>query len=138
MVMAGCQSGDSHSHAAMKQEIAELKAQLEAAESSPAPGLIHNVYFWLKEDISAEEKATFMAGARSLGDIESVQAFYMGPHADTEARDVVDHSYDLALVIMFEDQADQDAYQVDQIHLDFIEASSGVWTEVKVYDVAIE
>ena len=102
------------------------------------PGLIHNVYFWLREDISEEEKASFMAGARSLGDIESVQAFYMGPHADTEAREVVDHSYDLSLVIHFADKAAQDAYQVDPIHTAFVESSATAWSEVKVYDVAIE
>lgn len=146
LILFSCGVGDSHNHEAAhnhdgdhdshSEEIAELTSQLEAATAKP--GLIHNVYFWLAEDITDEAKATFMDGARSLGTIESVQSFYMGPHADTEARDVVDHSYDLSLVIMFEDQAAQDAYQVDPIHLAFIEASKDAWTSVKVYDVAIE
>lgn len=125
--------GDHHSHDA---EDESLNALMEKAMATP--GLIHNVYFWLKDDITDEAKATFMTGAESLGTIESIQTFYMGPHADTEARGVVDHSYDLSLVIMFEDMAAHDAYQVDSIHLAFIEASKDAWAEVKVYDVAIE
>lgn len=145
-ILFSCGIGDSHQHEAAhdhdgdhqnhEAEMETLKSQLEAATAKP--GLIHNVYFWLAEDITDEAKATFMEGARSLGTIESVQAFYMGPHANTEARDVVDHSYDLSLVVMFKDQAAQDAYQVDPIHLAFIEASADAWTSVKVYDVAIE
>ncbi|MDP5172914.1 MAG: Dabb family protein [Bacteroidia bacterium] len=126
----------------LQAEVDQLKKELSEIQSqnmeTTKPGLIHNVYFWLKEGISEAEKATFIAGARSLGTVPSVEAFYMGVHADTEARDVVDHSYDLSLVIHFADQAAQDAYQVDPIHLAFIEASSGAWTAVKVYDVAIE
>lgn len=114
----------------------------QATSTAPAetakPGLIHNVYFWLRKDITLEEKTAFMEGARSLGQIESVQAFYMGPHANTESRAVVDHSYDLSLIIQFEDQAAQDAYQVDSIHTAFSDQFSTDWSEVKVYDVAIE
>lgn len=134
LILFSCGVGDSHNHEAAHDHDGDYDSHVEAAK----PGLIHNVYFWLAEDITDEAKATFMDGARSLGTIESVQSFYMGPHADTEARDVVDHSYDLSLVIMFEDQAAQDAYQIDPIHLAFIEASADAWTTVKVYDVAIE
>lgn len=141
-ILFSCGVEESHNHEAAHDhdshaaEIATLTAELEAATAKP--GLIHNVYFWLAEDLTDEARVTFMDGAKSLGTIESVQAFYMGAHADTEARDVVDHSYDLSLVVMFEDQAAQDAYQIDPIHLAFIEASADAWTSVKVYDVAIE
>ncbi len=137
---AGCNSADSTQ---LQQQIGSLEAQLDSMKNLPTtqpeakPGLIHNVYFWLREDITEEEKAKFLASARTLATVPSVQAFYMGPHATTEARDVVDHSYDLSLVIFFADQAAQDAYQVDPIHTAFVEGSDA-WTTVKVYDVAVE
>lgn len=138
-LFAGCNSTDSTQ---LQQQIGSLEAQLDSMKNLAAtetkPGLIHNVYFWLRDDITEEEKAKFMEGARSLATVPSVQAFYMGPHATTEARDVVDHSYDLSLVIFFADQAAEAAYQVDPIHTAFVEGSSGAWTTVKVYDVAVE
>ncbi len=124
-------------------EIESLKNKLETAEKKIAdaeanaaqkPALIHTVFFWLKEGISEEEKAKFLAGVQSLSKIEHIQTFYTGPSAGTEDRDVVDHSYDTALICQFKDVKDQEAYQVDPIHLKFVEDCKDLWTKVIVYD----
>lgn len=97
------------------------------------PGLIHNVYFWLKEDITDEERKAFLHGVKQLGNVASVQRIFIGKPANTENRDVVDNSFDYSLQLWFEDQAGQNAYQIDPIHLKFVELQD-LWTKVVVRD----
>lgn len=96
--------------------------------------IIHTVYFWLKPDLSAEQREVFRRGIAILGNIDSASAVWIGGPADTEARPVVDHSYDYALVCMFQSVADHDAYQNDPQHHTFITQCKELWSKVQVYD----
>lgn len=98
------------------------------------PGLIHSVFFWLREDLTDEERASFVAGNRSMTAIPSVRGLYFGPPAATEARDVVDNSFDYALILHFDDLEGQAAYQVHPLHKEMVEKHSDKWTRVVVYD----
>ena len=118
--------------ASLEAELAEAKAQLANAGPTDQT-FVHNVYFWLKEGITAEEEKAFLTGLVSLKGIESIGQFYYGPPAGTP-RDVVDNSYDYALSIHFNDKAAQDAYQVDPTHLAFVEKLADSWRKVQVYD----
>ena len=122
-----------------KKELADAKKMLEVASAATdyKPGFIHTVFFWYNEGVSEEDKKQFMEGLRSLSTIESVRKFYIGPPAMTP-REVVDNSYQMALVVHFDDVAGHDLYQEAQIHLDFIEASKHVWKKVQVYDNFVE
>jgi hypothetical protein len=116
-------------------ELAASQAELaETQKDCETPGLIHSVFFWLKEGISDTDRNAFLAGVASLEAIESVRHMYVGPPAATEERGVVDNSYSIALIVHFDDLAGQDAYQVDPIHLKFVEELNGMWTKVVVYD----
>ncbi|MEZ4703216.1 MAG: Dabb family protein [Rhodothermales bacterium] len=97
--------------------------------------VIHNVYFWLKDGITPAEIATFEAGARSLLTIDGVTGGYVGKPAATEARPIIDRSYSYGLVVMFDDIAGHDAYQVDPIHDAFRELAH-LWTRVQIYDMS--
>ena len=101
-------------------------------------GLVHSVFFWLNEDLSEADKTAFMEGVKSLAAISTVKKIYIGPPASTEARDVVDNSFSVALLVHFADVAGQDAYQIDPIHLKFVEDHKDKWTKVVVYDSTIE
>jgi hypothetical protein len=46
----------------------------------------------------------------------------------------VDNSYQVSELLLFASAADQDAYQVDPIHLKFVEQCSHLWRKVVVYD----
>ena len=94
---------------------------------------VHSVYFWLKDDLSDDDQASFNAGVRSLQEIESVKTGFVGEPADTD-RPIIDRSYSCALVVMFEDGAGQDAYQVDPIHDRFREDCETFWSKVVIYD----
>lgn len=96
--------------------------------------LIHTVYFWLKRDLTDEQRKTFLEeGVNSLKNIDSTTAVYTGVPAATD-RPVIDRSYDVGLTVVLEDMAAHDAYQEDQIHLDFIERFKDYWIKVQIYD----
>jgi stress responsive alpha/beta barrel protein len=123
---------------ALKQKLADAEKQNEQKMEVPKPGLIHSVFFWLKEDLTDDQKAKFKAGVKSLGTISHIQTFYMGPAADTEERGVVDNTYDMALINQFAKPEDQMAYQIDPIHLKFVDECKDLWTKVVVYDNLVE
>jgi len=47
---------------------------------------------------------------------------------------VIDTSYAISWCTFFDNDADQASYQVDPIHLKFVEECSPLWTKVIVYD----
>lgn len=94
---------------------------------------IHSVYFWLKPHLTAEQRAQFWAGVRSLTQIESVTQSYVGTPAATD-RPIIDRSYSCALVVVFDDEAGHEAYQVDPIHDRFRQECALFWMKVQIYD----
>ena len=96
--------------------------------------LIHSVYFWLKPDLTAAQRATFRKGVESLGGIKSVKQLYVGTPAATEKRPIIDASYSVALTVVVKDVAGHDAYQVDPLHLAFVDKFKTYWTRVQIYD----
>lgn len=98
---------------------------------------VHTVCFWPKLDVTAQEKQGLLDELNKLKTIASVQRAFIGPPAVTEARAVVDNTYDYAFILWFEDVAAQEAYQIDPIHLAFIEKNERLWGKVVVYDSAV-
>ena len=94
---------------------------------------VHCVYFWLRDDLTAEERQRFTQGLQSLTEIEGVKEGYVGTPASTD-RPVIDRSYAYALVVVFEDQAAHDAYQEDEVHDAFRDTCAALWTDVRIYD----
>ncbi|HVU24627.1 MAG TPA: Dabb family protein [Opitutus sp.] len=96
--------------------------------------LVHAVYFWLKPELTEAQRAEFRRGVETLATIGAIEKAYIGPPAKTPKRPVIDDSYALALIVLCKDLAAQDAYQVDPIHLKFVENFSSFWTRVQIYD----
>lgn len=94
---------------------------------------VHNVYFWLEDDLSDKEIAKFEEGVESLTGIDLVNDGFIGVPAGTE-REVVDNSYDYLLMLWFEDEEAQDAYQVHEVHKKFVRDCESFWTKVQIYD----
>jgi len=95
--------------------------------------LIHCVYFWLKPGISATDEAAYVKGANSLLEIPSVKYGWVGKPAATD-RPIIDRSYSYALVVVFENDAGHDEYQVHPIHDIFRDTYESYWNQVKIYD----
>ena len=96
--------------------------------------LFHNVYFWLKPELTPEQRAEFRRGVATLAGIKSVDKVTIGVPAGTTRRPVIDHSYEVALIVECRDVAAEAAYQVDPIHLAFVANCKHLWTRVQIYD----
>ncbi|MGA0904245.1 MAG: Dabb family protein [Opitutales bacterium] len=96
--------------------------------------LNHTVIFWLKKELSDQDKKIFHHELEKLLMIESVHELYIGSPAATTNRPVIDNSYDYCLTVILEDISAHDIYQQDPIHLKFIENCAHMWDKVKIYD----
>lgn len=116
---------------------AALAAGAAAAAPQPnAPKLLHQVFFWLKNKGSKADRDQLVAGLRGLSKIPTVRSLYVGVPASTEARGVVDGSFDVSELMMFDSVADEKIYQDHPLHQEFIAKNSHLWDKVVVYDVA--
>jgi hypothetical protein len=121
-------------------ELEKLKTELTEVKKSvltTKPGFIHSVFLWLKEDMNEEAVQKFEKDLRSLKQIEHIENCYIGLAAGTP-REVVDNSYDYALIIHFKDKAAQAAYQIDSIHQYFVDEHKDNFKRVQVYDNLVE
>lgn len=115
---------------------AGLAANTLSAFSEPEKkGIIHHVFFWLKNPGSKEDLDKLLAGLQTLRKIKEIKKLYIGVPAATEKRDVVDSSYAASELMFFDNLADQKSYQDDPIHQKFIADCSHLWEKVIVYDV---
>lgn len=96
--------------------------------------LVHHVFFWLKSPDSKEDLARLLAGIRTLSQISTVRGFHVGVPASTEKRPVVENSYSASELLFFDSVEDQNAYQVDPLHMKFVEDCSHLWSKVVVFD----
>ncbi len=111
-----------------------LSKNAAAGEIQIKGALIHHVYFWLKEPENEDHKKELISGLKKLLKVKTIKMSHIGVPAGTESRDVVDHSYSVSYMVMFDNQAGQDAYQVDPIHTKFVDDYSHLWKKVIVYD----
>lgn len=100
--------------------------------STRAP-FIHTVFFYLNGDVIHKQRKAFEEGMMKLGTCPTIDNFRIGKPAMTP-RDIVDNDYDYLWVVEFKNSADQEAYQNEPIHLEFIEHYKDLWKDVKVYD----
>jgi len=96
--------------------------------------LVHTVLFWLKNDLSDEERNEFEKELHSLQAIPSVEQLFVGQPASTTKRPVIDDSYDFCLTVLLCDIGAHDQYQEDPQHLEFIQKCSHLWEKVMIYD----
>lgn len=99
--------------------------------------MLHTVFFWLKPETTAEQRAFFEAELRLLPQIGYLASGFIGKPAPTPERPVTDHSFDYSLSLQFKTMEDHDFYQTDcKDHLRFVEACKPLFGKVIVYDSA--
>lgn len=96
---------------------------------------VHCVYFWEAEGLTGPQRRQFQEELQNLLTIEAVRQGWVGTPAATR-RPVIDSTYTFALILVFADQADHDAYQEHPVHLGFVERCRSFWREVKIYDAS--
>ena len=94
---------------------------------------IHHVYFWLKNPGNNNDLLALIEGLKKLSSVKTIKSFHIGKPAGT-SRDVIDTTYNVSWLLLFNNKEDQDSYQVDPIHLNFVKECSHLWNKVTVYD----
>jgi hypothetical protein len=94
---------------------------------------IHHVFFWLKNAGSKDDRAKLIEGLKKLSTVKTIRQFHIGQPADTN-RNVIERSYAISWFVIFDNIADEESYQVDPIHLKFVEECSHLWNKVVVHD----
>jgi hypothetical protein len=93
---------------------------------------IHHVFFWLKEN-NADNRKKLIEGLEKLSSVATIRQFHIGIPAGTN-REVIENTYSVSWMVFFDNAADQDNYQVDPEHLDFVKECSHLWNKVTVFD----
>jgi hypothetical protein len=97
--------------------------------------LRHNVYFWLKKEVTETQKKDFEKGLNKfLSSIKEIHQADIGIPASTPDRDVVDKSFGYSIFVSFKSIEDHNIYQEHPAHKVFIDDFANLWSEVKVYD----
>ena len=107
-----------------------------ASSAIDAGKIVHHVLFWLKRPGSAADRDQLVAGLRRLAAIPVVRSLQIGTPASTGRRGVVDGTFDVSELMVFDSVADERAYQGHPLHLEFVAECEHLWTRVVVYDVA--
>jgi hypothetical protein len=93
---------------------------------------VHHVLFYL-HDNTPENRAELIKGLKKLTKIKSILMYNIGVPTDSD-RDVVIKDYSISWLCFYKDEAAESAYQVDPIHLAFVEDYKHLWSGVKVFD----
>ena len=94
----------------------------------------HVVIFWTQPDVPNATEQLLAGAEKYLKPCPGVLHYHCGQMAGSH-RDVVDQSYQVALNLVFEDKATQDAYQTHPMHMEFVEKVFKTYCErVVVYD----
>jgi len=97
--------------------------------------LQHNVYFWLKDEVTKDEGEEFAKGIKAfVNSVKEVKKAEIGIPASTPERDVVDHSFGYSLFTWFSSMENHNIYQEHPAHKKFIEDFSHLWAKVQVFD----
>ena len=80
----------------------------------------HVVIFWTKTDVPNATEQLLDGAEKYLKPCPGVLHYHCG-HMASSHRDVVDQSYQVALNLVFENRAAQDAYQTHPLHVEFVE-----------------
>jgi len=97
----------------------------------------HFVFFTLRDNSDQAQQQLIDACHQHLSGHPGTVHFSVGRLADKQ-RDVNDRNFHVSLHLVFETEADHDAYQVADRHDTFIAENKDNWTKVRVFDSYIE
>lgn len=112
----------------------DLASEPEPSAMPESAWLTHAVFFELKHDDDDAIAALVDACYKYLAPHDGIVHFSAGARHMAYQREVNDLDFDVALTIVFESTAAQDAYQVTEPHLQFIDEFNDNWASVRVFD----
>lgn len=114
--------------------LSAVASRAGAAGRGSRKQVVHHVLFWLKDPARQADADMLIAGLRTLRAIPEIRELRIGIPAPTENRSVVDSSYHVSELMVFDTVEDQARYQDHPIHKRFVATCGGLWERVVVYD----
>ncbi len=114
--------------------LAALQSCKKENELPELSGIVHYVLFWLREDLTDDEREKFADFFEELKRIPGIKSLSYGKPAATNPRPVVDNSFSYNLIVIFDSLKDVGVYENHPIHLEAIKNFSHLWTKVVVHD----
>ncbi len=109
--------------------------QIQPATAASNQTIEHIVIIWLKQPGNVNAQDKIIKASHALETIPGVIAIRSGK-AVPSRREIVDSSYDVALIISFINKAALDAYLVHPVHLNLLEKTmKPLIKRIKVYDL---
>ncbi|HMQ46938.1 MAG TPA: Dabb family protein [Saprospiraceae bacterium] len=134
-VLLAIQAGSLQAQAKTKAAKSNKMKENTSLETSIGGPIAHVVYFWLKNPDAAEDRAAFEKSLTTfIKNSKFAKTYHIGIPAATPPRPVVDASYTYNLIVTFDTLEDQEGYQAEPAHLQFIEECKDLWDRVVVYD----
>ncbi|WP_166334708.1 Dabb family protein [Sphingobacterium chungjuense] len=109
----------------------------QSSEGSVAWGegtIVHSVYFWLRTDLTDQEKEEFPQFFEALKKVPGFTACRVATPAPTTPREVVDNSFSYHWIAVFPSMDEVNIYEKHPDHLAAAEKFSKYWTRVEVRD----
>jgi hypothetical protein len=100
--------------------------------------LAHDVYFSLKDNSPQARQKLLDSCKKYLTGHPGTVFFACGTLADALNRSVNDRNFDIALHIVFADQAAHDRYQDAERHRQFVSENQPGWRQVRVFDSVVD
>ena len=94
---------------------------------------VHHVFFYLKNPSDGEDLHALLDGLDKLSKASSIKMFHIGKPAATQ-RGVIERTYAVSWLTLFESAEGEASYQVDPIHLNFVKTCQHLWEKVVIYD----
>lgn len=95
---------------------------------------VHSVYVWLKEPNNQLDRKVFENSLQKLFENSKyTKTNYLGIPANTK-RLVVDNTYTYLIIVTFASKEEQDLYQAEEAHQQFLKEASSLWSKVLIYD----
>jgi hypothetical protein len=111
---------------------------VSSAQEKDGMLLSHDVFFSLKDNSPAAKKKLVEACKKHLSGHDGEVFFSAGTLAESLKREVNDVNFDVALHIVFKDQAAHDKYAVAKRHVQFIDENKDNWKKVRVFDSFVQ
>jgi hypothetical protein len=96
-------------------------------------GIVHHVFFWLKNPTDTNARRDFEKGLGDLVKIPEILKSQIGLPVESP-REVVDDSFTYSYLVFFKNKVDLDIYGIHPVHLKFIADCQHLWSKVLVYD----
>jgi hypothetical protein len=103
------------------------KIQLEGSFS-------HAVLIWFDDSDDKNLLKSFEEDcADFINKSEFIVSYHLGKPASTN-RPIIDNSYTYCLIVTFESEEDQEKYQEEMVHKEFVEKYKEHWSKLLIYD----